>query len=143
MATSKLGGSILVSRESLDDTDFPVSQQTEQILRDTFSAKLDRDFIGSAGPHPTPAGILAVAAEVTGADWYEATVTAKAQIATAGGTASHVALSPAVSGALENTRDDMGTRCSPTRPSSSPGWRPSAPRPPPSPSSTTAAGCGW
>jgi HK97 family phage major capsid protein len=68
VATSKLGGSILISRESLDDTDFPVSQQTEQILRDTFSAKLDRDFIDGAGPHPTPTGILAVAAEVTGAD---------------------------------------------------------------------------
>ncbi len=108
VAVSKLAGSILISRESMDDTDFPVTEQTEQILRDTFSAKLDRDFIGGTGPHPTPTGILAVAAEVTGADWYEAVVKAKAQIATAGGEASHVALSPAVIGDLENIRDDVG-----------------------------------
>jgi HK97 family phage major capsid protein len=108
VAVSKLAGSILISRESIDDTDFPVTQQTEQILRDSFSAKLDRDFIGGAGPHPVPTGILAVADEVTGADWYEATVKAKAQIATAGGTPSHVALSPGIIGDLENTRDEIG-----------------------------------
>jgi HK97 family phage major capsid protein len=108
VAVSKLAGSILISRESLDDTDFPVSQQTEQVLRDTFSHKLDADFIGGTGPHPTPTGILAVAAEVTGADWYEAVVKGKAAIAGAGGVASHVALSPAVIGDLENIRDDVG-----------------------------------
>ncbi len=108
VAVSKLAGSILISVESIEDTDFPVTQQTEQILRDTFSAKLDRDFIGGAGPHPTPTGILAVAAEVTGIDWYDAVIKAKAQIATAGGEASHVAFSPAVIGELEATRDDIG-----------------------------------
>jgi HK97 family phage major capsid protein len=108
VAVSKLAGSILVSLESIDDTDFPAVQQTEQILQDTFSAKLDRDFIGGAGPHPTPTGILAVAAEVAGADWLAAAVRAKADIATAGGTPSHIALSPAVIGDLEGTRDDIG-----------------------------------
>jgi HK97 family phage major capsid protein len=108
VATSKLAGSILISRESIEDSSFPVTQQTEQILRDTFSARLDKDFIGGAGPHPIPTGILAVAAEVSGADWYEAAVKAKAEIATAGGTPSHVALSPTVIGDLENTRDEIG-----------------------------------
>lgn len=113
VAVSKLAGSILISRESIDDTDFPVTQQTEQVLQDTFSAKLDRDFIGGTGPHPTPTGILAVAAEVTGADWLAAVIKAKAEIATAGGTASHVAVSPAVIGDLEDARDDLGRQLYP------------------------------
>jgi HK97 family phage major capsid protein len=108
VAVSKLAGTILISRESIDDTDFPVTQQTEQIISDTFSAKLDRDFIGGSGVAPIPQGILGVAAEVTGVDWYEAAVTAKAAIATAGGEPSHVALSPGVIGELENTRDEIG-----------------------------------
>jgi HK97 family phage major capsid protein len=108
VAVSKLAGTILISLESVDDTDHPLIQQTEQILRDTFSAKLDRDFIGGTGVAPIPRGILGVAAEVSGADWYEAAVKAKAAIATAGGTPSHIALSPAVIGDLENTRDEIG-----------------------------------
>ena len=108
VAVSKLAGSILISVESIEDTDFPVTQQTEQILRDTFSHKLDRDFIGGTGPHPTPTGILAVAAEVTGADWLAAVIKAKAEIATAGGEASHVAFSPNTIGDLEGTRDEIG-----------------------------------
>jgi len=108
VAVSKLAGSILISVESIEDTDFPVTQQTEQILRDTFSHKLDRDFIGGTGPHPTPTGILAVADEVTGADWLAAVIMAKAEIATAGGEASHVAFSPNTIGDLEGTRDEIG-----------------------------------
>jgi hypothetical protein len=108
VATSKLAGSILISRESIEDTDFPVTQQTEQILRDTFSHKLDADFVGGTGPHPTPTGILAVASEVAGADWLAAATKGKAEIGTAGGTPSHIALSPAVIGDLENARDEVG-----------------------------------
>ena len=108
VAVSKLAGTILISLESVDDTDFPLSMSVEQILRDTFSAKLDRDFIGGSGVAPIPQGILGVAAEVTGDDWLDATVKAKAEIATAGGVASHVALSPAVIGELEGARDDIG-----------------------------------
>ena len=108
VAVSKLAGSILISVESIEDTDFPVTQQTEQILRDTFSDKLDRDFIGGTGPHPTPTGILAVADEVTGIDWLDAVIKAKAEIATAGGEASHVAFSPNIIGDLEGTRDEIG-----------------------------------
>ncbi len=108
VAVSKLAGSILISREAIDDTDFPVTTQTEQILRDTFSAKLDRDFIGGSGVAPIPRGILGVAAEVTGADWLAAAIKAKAEIATAGGVPSHIALSPAAIGDLEDTRDEIG-----------------------------------
>jgi HK97 family phage major capsid protein len=108
VAVSKLAGSILVSQESIDDSDFPLTTSVEQVLRDTFSNKLDRDLIGGAGPLPVPTGILSVAAEVPGADWELAAVAAKAAIATAGGTASHIAVSPAVLGEIEAARDDLG-----------------------------------
>ncbi len=67
-------------------------------------------MISSAGRGvaPIPQGILGVADEVAGTDWYEAAVKAKAAIATAGGEPSHIALSPAVIGDLENTRDEIG-----------------------------------
>ena len=44
----------------------------------------------------------------TGADWLAAAIKAKAEIATAGGDPSHVALSPAVIGDLEDARDEPG-----------------------------------
>jgi hypothetical protein len=83
------------------------------VLRDTFSARLDRDFIAGTGPHPTPTGILAAAAEATGADWLAAATKGKAAIGTAGGTPSHIALSPAVIGELENARDEVGRQLYP------------------------------
>ena len=113
VAVSRLSGSILVSQESIDDGDFPLTQQVSQTIVDTFSNKLDRDLIGAAGPMPVPTGILAVAAEVSAADWQLAAVAAKAQIATAGGAASHIALSPAVLGEIESARDDLGRQLYP------------------------------
>ena len=110
---SRLSGSILVSLESVDDSDFPLTQQVSQTIVDTFSNKLDRDLLGAAGPAPLPTGILSVAAEVTAADWQLAAVAAKAQIATAGGQASHIALSPAVLGEIESARDDLGRQLYP------------------------------
>jgi HK97 family phage major capsid protein len=113
VAVSRLSGSILVSNESIDDSDFPLSTSVSQVLVDTFSNKLDRDLIGAAGPAPVPEGILSVAPEVTGADWQLAAVAAKAQIATAGGAASHITLSPAVLGQIEAERDDLGRQLYP------------------------------
>ena len=107
-AVSRLSGSILISQESLDDADWPISAQTEQVIEDTFSAKLERDFISGAGPHPTPLGILNVASEVTGADLELAAVAAKAQIGERGGEANSIAMSPTLIGTLESARDTLG-----------------------------------
>jgi HK97 family phage major capsid protein len=107
-AVSRLSGSILISQESISDTEYPVTQQVEQVLQDKFSSKLDRDFIGGAGPFPTPTGILAVAAEVGGADLELAAVAAKAEIGTHGGEATSIAMSPALIGTLESARDEIG-----------------------------------
>ena len=107
-AVSRLSGSILISQESLDDADWPISQQTEQVIQDTFSAKLERDFISGAGPHPVPTGILNVASEVVGADFELACIEAKAQIGTKGGEANRIAMSPTLIGELESARDGLG-----------------------------------
>src|SRR5215472_689341 len=80
VAISRLSGSILISQESMDDAEWPVTQQTTQVIQDKFSSKLDRDFIGGSGAGSTPNGILNVAAEVEGADLELAAVLAKAQI---------------------------------------------------------------
>jgi HK97 family phage major capsid protein len=108
VAVSRLSGSILISQESIDDTDYPITRQVEQVIEDKFSNRLERDFIGGAGPHPTPTGILAVADEVTGADFELAAVAAKGEIGTAGGEADSIAMSPTLIAGLESARDDIG-----------------------------------
>jgi HK97 family phage major capsid protein len=105
---SKLAGSILVSQESIDDSDFPVTQAVTQVLQDTFSHKLDVDLVGAAGPAPVPTGILSVATASDGADLELAAVQAKADLGTSGGTATHIALSPHFIGELEGKRDTTG-----------------------------------
>jgi HK97 family phage major capsid protein len=107
-AVSRLSGSILISQESISDSDWPLTPQIEAVLRDTFSAKLDRDFISGTGPHPTPTGILAVASAVDGLDLELAAAKAKGQIGTAGGHADCIALSPALIAELESARDSLG-----------------------------------
>jgi HK97 family phage major capsid protein len=113
VAVSRLSGSILISEESIDDSDFPLTQQVSQVLVDTFSNKLDRDLLGATGPAPVPTGILSVAAEVSGADWLQAAVKAKGEIGTAGGVASHIALNPATVAELEGATDDIGRQLYP------------------------------
>ena len=116
----------------------------EQVLQDKFSNKLDRDFIGGTGPHPVPTGILAVAAEVAGADLELAAVKAKAQIGTAGGLADSIALSPELIGELESARDEIGR---PLYPEASDRFAGLATvqvrRRDPGALSTTPPGCGW
>jgi HK97 family phage major capsid protein len=108
VAVSRLSGSILISQESIDDSDYPLTSAVGQVVIDTFSNKLDRDLIGGSGTGPVPRGILSVAAEVTAADWLQAATAAKGQIGQAGGTASHIALSPATVAQLEGAVDEIG-----------------------------------
>ncbi len=107
-AVAKLAGTVLISLEAVDDATFNVTQQTEQILRDTFSAKLDRDLVAGDGQGATPEGVLTAAPEVAGPDLWSAAVEAKGELGTAGGQPSHIALSPALAAAEEGRRDDIG-----------------------------------
>jgi HK97 family phage major capsid protein len=113
VAVSRLNGSLLISQESISDTSFPVTQQTEMAIQERFSAKLDRDLIGAAGPAPIPTGVLSVAQASDGTDLLLAAVKAKADIGTNGGTASHIALSPHFVGELESLKDTIGAQLYP------------------------------
>jgi HK97 family phage major capsid protein len=113
VATSRLSGTLLISRESIDDTDFPVTQQTTQAIEERFSGKLDRDLVGAAGPAPIPTGLLSVAAASDGTDLLLAAVKAKSDIGTSGGAASHIALSPHFIGQLESVKDTTGAQLYP------------------------------
>ena len=113
VAVSRLNGSLLISRESIEDTAFPVTAQTEAAIQERFSAKLDRDLIGAAGPAPIPTGILSVATASDGTDLLLASVKAKADIGTSGGTATHIALSPHFVGELESLKDTTGAQLYP------------------------------
>jgi hypothetical protein len=113
VAVSRLSGSILIGQESLDDAEWPVSAQVEGVIQDTFSNRLDRDFIGGAGPFPVPTGVLAVAAETTGRDLLAAATMAKGEIGTAGGEATSIAMSPTLIAGLEDIRDEVGRQLYP------------------------------
>lgn len=113
VGVSRLSGSILISNESIDDADFPLTTSVGQVIQDTFSNKLDRDLIGAAGPAPVPTGILSVAAEVSAADWLAAAIKAKAEIAGKGGAATNIAIHPDVLGVIEDERDDIGRQLYP------------------------------
>jgi HK97 family phage major capsid protein len=113
VAVHRLNGSLLISRESIDDTSYPVTQQTEIAIQERFSSKLDRDLVGAAGPSPIPNGLLSVATASDGTDLLLAAVKAKADIGQSGGTATHVALSPHFIGNLEALKDTTGAQLYP------------------------------
>jgi HK97 family phage major capsid protein len=113
VAVSRLNGSLLISKESITDTSFPVTAQTEMAIQERFSAKLDRDFVGAAGPAPIPTGVLSVAAASDGSDLLLAAVQGKADIGTNGGNATHIALSPHFVGELESIKDTIGAQLYP------------------------------
>lgn len=77
------------------------------MLRDSLSRQLDDGLLNGSGP-PEPQGVIAAAAEVGGADFLEAVLTARGSIADAGGTATTLAASGAMLAAADNTRDDSG-----------------------------------
>ena len=113
VAVHRLNGSLLISRESIDDASFPVTAQTETAIQERFSAKLDRDLIQGAGPAPIPTGVLSVAAASDGTDILLAAIKAKSDIGTAGGAATHVCLSPHFVGELESLKDTTGAQLYP------------------------------
>jgi HK97 family phage major capsid protein len=113
VAVARLNGTLLISKESIADTSFPVTAQTELAIQERFSAKLDRDLISGAGPAPIPTGILPVASASDGSDLLLAAVKGKADIGQNGGTATHIAMSPHFVGELESIKDTIGAQLYP------------------------------
>jgi HK97 family phage major capsid protein len=98
----------MISREAWNDGALNITAGVQEALRDKWSAVLDRDLLSGAGPAPVPTGLIGQAQAVSGPDLWAAVVTAKAQIAAAGGQATHLAADPDVIGAEESRTDADG-----------------------------------
>jgi hypothetical protein len=81
VSTTKLGGMVLLSRESIEDAG-PWSPQSEtaRIVQDSFSADLDDGLTNGNGTAPAPQGVLGVATASTGTTLVAAVADAMADI---------------------------------------------------------------
>ena len=107
VAVAKLAGLLDVGNEMMSDASINLTAQFTVVLRDSLSSQLDDGLLNGGGP-PEPQGVIAAAAEVTGADLLEAVLTARGAIADAGGTATTLAASGATLAAADGARDSTG-----------------------------------
>ena len=107
VAVAKLAGLLDVSNETMHDSAVNLTAQFTTLLQDSLSKQLDEGLLFGSGP-PEPTGIVAAAPEVAGADLLTAVLTARGEIADAGGTADRFAASGAALAAADGTRDTGG-----------------------------------
>ena len=107
VAVAKLAGLLDVGNEMMADAAINLTAQFTTVLRDSLSRQLDDGLLNGSGP-PEPLGVIAAAAEASGADLLEAVLTARGAIADAGGTATTLAASGATLAAADGARDDTG-----------------------------------
>ncbi len=107
VGVAKLAGLLDVSNEMVSDSSINVTAQMTTVLRDSLSKQLDDGLLFGSGP-PEPRGVVASAAEVTGADLFEAVLTARGAIADAGGQATTLARSGAAWATADGARDAVG-----------------------------------
>jgi HK97 family phage major capsid protein len=105
VAVAKLAGLLDLSNEMVSDSSMNVTATLGTLLGDSLSPQLDSGLLYGAGP-PEPAGVVAVAPEVTGADLLDAVAAAIGEISDAGGTATTVAAAGSVLSAENVKRDD-------------------------------------
>lgn len=109
VVTKKLGGIVGLTNESIEDTTLNLTEEVTRVVRDAFSADLDSGLLHGTGAGATPTGVLSRAADVTGPTLTAAIAAAMADMGEAGGTPSHVALSPS-DAIAEATRTDAQDR---------------------------------
>jgi HK97 family phage major capsid protein len=107
VAVAKIAGLIDIANEMLSDASINVTTQVTTLIRDSLSKQLDDGLLFGSGP-PEPVGIVATAAEVSGADLLEAVLTARGSINDAGGAATTLAASGATLAAADGARDETG-----------------------------------
>jgi HK97 family phage major capsid protein len=107
VVTKKLGGIVGLTNESIEDTDprLNLAEEVTRVVRDAFSGDLDSGLLNGDGTLNTPTGVLARAAQVSGPTLTEAIGVALAEMGEAGGTPTHVAMSP-TDAVAEATRTD-------------------------------------
>lgn len=109
VVTKKLGGIVGLTNESIEDATLSLSDEVSRVVRDAFSGDLDAGLLLGDGTGNTPNGVLARAAEVTGPTLTEAIGEALAAMGEAGGTPTHLAMSP-TDAVAEATRTDSQDR---------------------------------
>jgi HK97 family phage major capsid protein len=107
VAVAKLGAVIDLSNESVDDASINLTAGLADVLRDSLSRDLDLGLLNGSGPLE-PVGVIRVAAETAGASLFAAAMTARGEIADAGGTATTLAASGAALAAADATMDANG-----------------------------------
>jgi HK97 family phage major capsid protein len=105
VVTKKLGGIVGLTNESIEDTTLNLTDEVSRVVRDAFSGDLDSGLLNGDGTLNTPTGVLARAAQVSGPTLTEAIGVALAEMGEAGGTPTHVAMSP-TDAVAEATRTD-------------------------------------
>lgn len=93
---AKIAGRLLVSNEAVGDSEFPLASEIGRLIRDGLAAKADADLVYGTGPAPEPTGFYSALTVGGGATLRAAVVDAVAQILAAGGTPTHVILSPSL-----------------------------------------------
>ena len=104
VAVCKLASIVLVSNESINDTDVNLTRQIGSLLEDSASTELDHEILYGEGA-PAPAGVVAAVPEAA-ADLAGALTEAIGSIGDAGGTVSHLAAKPSVLAHARNERDN-------------------------------------
>jgi hypothetical protein len=104
VAVCKLASIVLMSNESVGDTEVNITNEFAELMRDSASAELDRGIL-YGGDDPEPRGLVAAALPAPGADLGAAITAAIGSIGDAGGTATHLAARPSVLANARNTRD--------------------------------------
>jgi len=109
VVTKKLGGIVGLTNESIEDTTLNLTEEVRRVVVDAFSGDLDSGLINGTGAANTPNGVLSRAAQVTGPTLAEGIGVAMAEMGEAGGTPTHVAMSP-TEAVDEATRTDTQGR---------------------------------
>jgi HK97 family phage major capsid protein len=107
VAVAKLAGLLDISNEMMNDATINVTAAFTTLLTDSLSRQLDDGLLHGGGP-PEPAGVVAVAPAVTGADLLDAVLAARGSIADAGGVPNILAASGADLAAADGARDSTG-----------------------------------
>lgn len=108
VVTKKLGGIVGLTNESIEDTELSLTAEVERVVRDAFSTDLDSGLLYGDGTANTPVGVMGRAVEVTGPTLTEGIGVAMAEMGEAGGTPTHIALSPTDAVAEATRTDDQG-----------------------------------
>lgn len=106
VSPAKLGGLLLLSNESIADSAFPIADELGRMIKDSMAPKADRDIL-YGNPNPAaPTALFDSLDTATGPTLRAAVVDAAASIMGAGGSPSHVLLSPALWAAEMERRED-------------------------------------